>query len=192
MPKITKIEPVRHVKKKKKVSAYCRVSTAKEKQELSLEAQIAHYENYIRSNPDWIFAGVFFDDGISGTSKEKREGLQKLIKACEAVNIDLVLTKSISRFARNTTDCLEMVRRLSAIGVVIVFEKEGIRTDRMDSELLLSIMSSVAAAESESISGNKKWSIQRQFRNGTFVISTPPYGYKLHQKTMVVDTERRL
>ena len=113
MKRITKIaENASLGKKKIRVAAYCRVSTASEEQLVSLAAQKAHYENYIKSNDDWEFAGLYYDEGISGTKKEKRDGLLSMVAACERGAIDMIITKSISRFARNTTDCLELVRRL--------------------------------------------------------------------------------
>ena len=112
MKTITKIEPsaARPSKAKIRVAAYCRVSTGTEDQLLSLETQKSHYEDLISSNPDWVFAGLYYDEGISGTSKEKRPALQQMIADCKAGKIDRILTKSLSRFARNTTDCLVLTR----------------------------------------------------------------------------------
>lgn len=127
MRKITKIEanrPDPFANPKLRVAAYCRVSTDSKEQAESLKAQADHYEKHIKANPEWEYLGVYYDEGISGTKKENREGLQKLISDCENKKIDLIVTKSISRFARNTTDYLEMVRRLVEIGVFIYFEKE--------------------------------------------------------------------
>lgn len=109
-----------------------------------------------------------------------------MIKDCENGKIELILTKSISRFSRNTTDCLEMVRKLTNLGVSIFFEKENINTGSMESELMLSILSSFAENESVSISENSKWSVQKRFQNGTYIISYPPYGYDNDNGTMVV------
>lgn len=164
-------------KKKLRVAAYARVSTGSEEQLVSLKVQKEYYENCIKSNPEWDFAGLYYDEGLSGTKKENRTGLLGMIADAEQGRIDLILTKSISRFARNTTDCLEMVRRLIDIGVFIQFEKENINTGSMESELMLSILSGLAESESVSISQNTKWSIQKRFINGTFIISYPPYGY---------------
>ena len=124
MKKVTKIEAVRpsvHQQKKLRVAAYCRVSTDNEKQLDSLKTQKLHYETFITGHtditghPDWIFAGLYFDEGITGTKKEKRPGLLQMLVDCEAGKIDYVITKSISRFSRNTTDCLEMVRSKRSI-----------------------------------------------------------------------------
>lgn len=180
MKKITKIESnPRDIanETKLRVAAYCRVSTDSEEQLISLETQKLHYDSFIKSKPDWEFAGIYYDEGISGTKKEKRAELLRLISDCENKKIDFIVTKSISRFARNTIDCLEIVRKLVDLGIFIYFEKENINTGSMENELMLTILSSLAESESVSISENSKWSIQRRFRNGTYKISYPPYGY---------------
>ncbi len=180
MKRITKIganeTPLQ--KKKIKVAAYCRVSTASDEQLISLEAQKAHYEEYIRANDEWEYVGLYYDEGITGTKKDGRAGLLSMIDDCEDGKIEFIITKSISRFARNTTDCLEMVRSLTDLGISIYFEKENINTGSMESELMLSILSSLAESESVSISENEKWSIRKRFENGTFIIAYPPYGYE--------------
>lgn len=180
MKRITKIEEIKEIgyKKKLRVAAYARVSTGSDEQLLSMETQKAHYENYINANDEWVFAGLYFDEGISGTKVEKRNGLLQMLSDCEAGSIDFLITKSISRFSRNTTDCLEMVRRLQELNIPVYFEKENINTGSMESELMLTILSSMAESESLSISENEKWSIQKRFQNGTYIVSYPPYGYK--------------
>ena len=191
MKRITKIaENTSLGKKKIRVAAYCRVSTASEEQLVSLAAQKAHYENYIKSNDEWEFAGLYYDEGISGTKKEKRDGLLSMVAACERGTIDFVITKSISRFARNTTDCLELVRKLLDLNIYIYFEKENINTGSMESELMLSILSGLAESESVSISENEKWGIRRRFQNGTFIISYPPYGYANVDGEMMIVPEQ--
>ena len=192
MKRITKIEENKalSVKKKTLVAAYCRVSTASDEQLISLDTQKAHYEDYIKSNVDWEYAGIFYDEGITGTKKECRDGLNSLIDSCEKGLVDLVITKSISRFSRNTTDCLELVRKLIGLKVTVIFEKENINTESMESELMLSILSSLAESESVSISENSKWSIQKRFQNGTYIISYPPYGYENVGGEMIVVPEQ--
>ena len=193
MIKITKIEanrPDPFANPKLRVAAYCRVSTDSNEQLESLKAQTTYYEKHIKANPEWEYAGIYYDEGISGIKKENREGLQSLIAACENKQIDLIITKSISRLARNTMDCLEMVRQLIEIGVFIYFEKENINTQSMESELMLSILSSLAESESTSISENNKWAVQKRFQNGTFKISYPPYGYENIDGQMVVNKEQ--
>lgn len=192
MKRITKLHENEDLtqKKKMRVAAYCRVSTAKDEQLESLDAQKEHYENYIKGNSEWEFTGIYFDAGISGTKKEKREGLLSMITDCEHGKIDFIITKSISRFARNVTDCLELVRKLLGLGTSIYFEKENLDTGSMESELMLSILGSLAENESISISENEKWSIKKRFQNGTYVISYPPYGYTNMDGEMVIVPEQ--
>lgn len=192
MKRITKIEENKSLDKKKKlrVAAYCRVSTANDEQLVSLAAQKAHYENHIKANEEWEFAGLYYDEGVTGTKKEKRDGLLSMVADCERGKIDFVITKSISRFARNTMDCLELVRKLLDLNIYIYFEKENLNTGSMESELMLSILSGLAESESVSISENEKWGIKRRFQNGTFVISYPPYGYANVDGEMVIVPEQ--
>ena len=162
---------------KKKVAAYARVSTDNLDQKESLDAQKKHYEMYIKAHSTWEFAGLYFDEGVSGTKSETRNGLQNMLRDCNAGKINYILTKSVSRFARNTVDCLQIARNLKDKGIFIYFEKEHIDTGNMDSELMLSIFSSFAAEESISISENEKWSIRKRFQDGTYKQSYLPYGY---------------
>lgn len=180
MTRVTRIEGARQSEgstRSLKVAAYCRVSTDSDKQLESLEAQKKHYARYIKRHADWQFVGIYYDSGISGTKAEKRPELIRLVSDCKAGKVDFIVTKSISRFARNTVDCLDISRRLLELKVPIYFEKENINTSEMESELFLSILSTMAAGESVSISQNCKWSVLRRFENRTFKISSPPYGY---------------
>ena len=149
-------------KKKLRVAAYCRVSTDNDDQRESLETQKAHYEAWIRLHSEWECAGIFYDFGITGTKADVRDGLQALLYECRIGRIDYVLTKSVSRFSRNTTDCLELVRELLSYNVPIYFEKEKLDTGSMETELVLAILSSLAQEESESISKNVKWGNQKR------------------------------
>lgn len=191
MVRITKIEATQSfaTQLKTRVAAYARVSTDSDEQLLSLETQKEHYETFIKDHQDWEYAGLYYDEGISGTKIEKRDGLLRLLKDCEDGKIDRVITKSISRFSRNTTNTLEMVRNLSKLGVYIFFEKENIDTEHMSSELMLSILSSIAESESRSISENSKWSIKHRFEEGTYIIGYPPYGYENLDGKMVIVPE---
>ena len=128
-----------------RVAAYCRVSTDQYEQLESLETQRSHYDEYIRAHKDWELVNVYYDECISGTRADTRPGLQRLMADCRLRRINMVLTKSISRFARNTADCLALVRELISLNIPIHFEKEGIDTSAMESELLLSVMSSQRA-----------------------------------------------
>lgn len=192
MKRITKIgvTQLAEQREKTRVAAYCRVSTDSDEQLIYLEAQKSHYESYIRSNDDWEYAGLYYDEGITGTKKELHSGLLTMMADCEDGEIDMVITKSISRFARNITDCLEMVRKLTDLGITIIFEKENINTSTMESELMLSILASLAESESISISKNSKWSIRKRFEKGTFIISYPPYGYANVDGEMIVVPEQ--
>lgn len=186
--KIKKIEAQPVTVKKLRVAAYCRVSTENEDQKESLEAQREHYESWINLHDDWELAGIFYDFGISGTNAEARDGLQALLYACRTGSVDYVLTKSISRFSRNTSDCLSLVRELLSYNIPIYFEKENLDTSTMESELLLSILSSMAQGESESISKNVKWAVKQKMETGTFSFSYVPYGYKKDKNgNMMID-----
>ena len=151
---------------KRRVAAYARVSTDKEEQESSFEAQVNYYTKLIRSNPEWIFVEVYADEGISGTSTKKREGFTRMIDDALAGHIDLILTKSVSRFARNTVDSLTTVRKLKEKGVEVYFEKENIYTLDSKGELLITIMSSLAQEEARNISENTAWGRRKQFAEG--------------------------
>lgn len=185
--KIDKIQPSQTSKKKLRVAAYCRVSTDSDAQLESLDAQKEHYKNYITSRDDWAFAGLYFDEGITGTKADKRPMFLQLIEDCKAKKIDFVITKSISRLSRNTTDCLEIVRTLLSLDIPIYFEKENINTGSMESELFLSILSSMAEGESASISENNKWSIKKRFLDGTYKLGYVPYGYRWKDGEILVD-----
>ncbi len=188
--KIDKIRPSKAAKKKLRVAAYCRVSTDSDAQLESLETQKTHYENYITSRDDWEFAGLYFDEGITGTKADKRPKLMRLIEDCKAKKVDFVITKSISRFSRNTTDCLDIVRTLLNLNIPVYFEKENINTGSMESELFLSILSSMAEGESTSISENNKWGIKKRFENGTYKLGYVPYGYRWENGEIIVDPEQ--
>lgn len=149
-----------------RVCAYCRVSTDNEEQESSYEIQCTHYENLISQNPSWELAGIYADEGISGTSTQGRDQFNRMILDCEAGRIDLILTKSISRFARNTLDCLNYIRKLKALEIPVLFEKEGINTMDARGELLLTIMASIAQQESESISRNVQMGVRYHYQEG--------------------------
>ena len=188
--KIDKIQPSKAAKKKLRVAAYCRVSTDSDAQLESLETQKTHYESYINSRDDWAFAGLYFDEGITGTKADKRPKLMRLIEDCKAKKVDFVITKSISRFSRNTTDCLDIVRTLLNLNIPVYFEKENINTGSMESELFLSILSSMAEGESTSISENNKWGIKKRFENGTYKLGYVPYGYRWENGEIIVDPEQ--
>ena len=163
---------------KKRIAAYCRVSTDQEEQLSSFEAQVSYYTNFIERNPDFECAGIYADEGISGTNTKKREQFNRMIEDCKAGKIDGIITKSISRFARNTLDCLNYVRQLKDLGIGVTFEKENIFTLDSKGEVLLSILSSLAQDESRSISENSTWGIRRRFEQGRLFVNTTKFlGY---------------
>ncbi len=166
------IEPtVKAETKKKKVCAYARVSTDHDKQGESLENQTTYYENLISLNPEYEYVGVFADKGITGTT-ENRPEFQRMLKLCREGKIDLIITKSVSRFARNTAVMLQTVRELKDIGVEVRFEKENIHTLSGDGELMLTVLSSFSQEESKNVSDNIKWRYRQKFENGELVINT--------------------
>ena len=180
-------------KKHQRVAAYCRVSTDSEEQITSYEAQKAYYTQKIEENPDWELAGIFADKGLSGTSMKKRENFNKMIAACKRGKIDTILTKSLSRFARNTVDCLETVRMLKAHGIGVIFEKENINSLSGDGELMLTILASFAQEESRSLSENVKWGIRKRFEKGDPCNRNPILGYEwVDDKLVVVPEEAEI
>ena len=167
------------VARKLRVAAYARVSSSSEDQLNSYRVQNQYYSELISGNPDWEMVDIYADEGITGTSVEKREDFQRMMRDCRKGKIDRILVKSISRFARNTKDCLAAVRELKELGVSVLFEEQGIDTARMSSELMTAVMASMAQRGSESISSNVRWGVQKRMLDGTFISSSVPYGYEL-------------
>ena len=156
----------RETKRQLRVAAYCRVSTDDEEQLTSYEAQQTYYTDKIMKTPNWTMAGISADEGITGTSAEKRPEFIKMIKKCRRREIDLILVKSISRFVRNTVDCLNYIRALREFGIAVIFEKENINTMEAESEMLITMLGAFAQAESESMSANIRWGIRQAMREG--------------------------
>mgnify|MGYP003301397358 CR=1 FL=1 len=174
------------MKRKLQVAAYCRVSTEEEEQQSSYEAQCSYYTDKIMTNPEWTMAGIFADEGITGTSTKKRDDFNRMIRKCKKGKINLILTKSISRFARNTVTLLETVRELKNMGVDVFFEEQNIHSLSADGELMLTILASYAQEESLSASENQKWRIRRNFENGMPWNGTM-LGYRYEDGTLVVE-----
>lgn len=175
--RLRKIEPITSKKKKLRVCAYARVSTDSLKQGDSLENQKTTYERLIKSNPEYEFVEVYADQGISGTN-ENRPDLQRMLGDCRAGRIDLIITKSISRFARNTTTVLKFARELKVLGIGIYFEENHINTLSSDGEIMMTVLASFAQEESRSISENNKWTIKKKFERGEGMINTSRFmGY---------------
>ena len=174
-----KPEAVRASKRQLRVAAYCRVSTDDEEQLTSYEAQKNYYTDKIMTNKEWTMAGIFADEGITGTSARKRPEFLRMIRQCKQGKIDIVLTKSISRFARNTVDCLNYVRALKELGIAVIFEKENMNTLEVDSEILITMLGAFAQSESESISANVRWGIRQAMKEGKATIQYKYlYGYR--------------
>lgn len=170
-------EPIRELPRKKKVAAYARISMETELMFHSFSAQVSHYSQLIQSNPNWQYAGVYADRGISGTGTKKRVEFNRMIADCEAGKIDIILVKSVSRFARNTLDLLQTVRHLKELGISVRFEEQNIDSLTEEGELMLTLMASVAQAESESISENARWAIHKAFQNGIGNTRRRTFGY---------------
>lgn len=189
MPTVTVIQPKidNETERLLRVAAYCRVSSSSDDQLNSYQAQVNYYSQKFESSKTETLVDIYADEGISGTSETKRLDFQRLISDCRKGKIDRIYTKSISRFARNTRDCLKNIRELKSIGVTIFFEKENIDTAKITDELMITIMGGLAQEESTSISQNLKWSIRRKMQNGTYCPHIAPFGYRIENKTLVVE-----
>ncbi len=177
---------------KTRVAAYCRVSTDQEEQLSSYEAQVRYYTNHIQNNSLYEFAGIYADEGITATNTKKRDEFNRMIKDCRDGKIDRIITKSISRFARNTVDCLNYVRELKEMGIGITFEKENIDTLDAKGEVLLTILSSLAQEESRSISENSTWGIRRRFEEGKVALNHNRFlGYDKDEQGNLIINEKQ-
>lgn len=181
------ISPVsRKAYERTKVAAYCRVSSNSADQLNSYAAQIKAYTKLIKSNDSWELIDIFADEGLSGMKAENRVEFQRMLEMCEHKQIDLIITKSVSRFARNVKEALEYVRKLKLLGIGIQFEKEGIFTLALGDEMLLNTFTAIAQEESKSISQNQRLSIVKRMERGEYVDSNAPYGFRLHEKKLAV------
>lgn len=187
--KITKIDTLPQLERKTRVAAYARVSSGKDSMLHSLSAQVSYYNKYIASEPNWEFAGVYSDEAMTGT-KDNREGFQRMLTDARNGKIDMIITKAISRFARNTVTLLETVRELKSIGVDVYFEEQNIHTQSNEGEMILTFLASFAQEESRSVSENMKWRIKKDFKEGTIWGNGDCYGYKLVDKKLVVVPEQ--
>lgn len=180
--KVVKIDPVkqqidRQLQPQKRVCAYCRVSTGSREQQNSFSAQLAYYKSLIENREDWQYAGIYADEARSGTKLQKRDDFLRMIKDCEDGKIDMIITKSVTRFARNTVDSIQTVRKLKELGIAVFFEKENINSLSEKNEQMMTVLSSLAQGESENASTNNKWAAVKRFQDGTFIVGTPAYGY---------------
>ena len=163
--------------KKVRVAAYCRVSTDHKDQTNSYEAQMWYFSGLYSNYKTEVLVDIYADEGISGTSVDKRAEFGRLMEDCRAGKIDRVITKSISRFARNTKDCLQYIRKLKGLGITVYFEKENIDTARLSDEMMITVMGGLAQEESQSISNNVRWTFQRAMASGSLRQIHVPYGY---------------
>ena len=181
--------PAALLPEKKRVAAYARVSSGKDAMLHSLSAQISYYSEYIQRNPNWEFVGIYADEAETGT-RDSRPEFKRLLADCKAGLIDMVITKSISRFARNTLTLLQTTRELKALGVDVFFEEQGLHTNSGEGEMILTLLASVSQEESRSVSENCKWRIRNQFKNGELANLRFMYGYKVTKAGVEIDEER--
>ena len=174
--KIKAVKPA--IRQRKRVAAYARVSKDTYRSMHSAFQQMNYFQKLIRGNPEWIFAGIYADEGISGKSAARRPQFQQMLEACRQKKIDLILTKSISRFARNTVDLVKTVRELKEMGIEVWFEEDHIRSFDADGELILTLLAAFAQAELETMSGNIKWVIRKKFQQGKLNGVCPFLGYR--------------
>ena len=189
--KLTRNIPGKSANQKLRVAAYCRVSTDSEEQINSYKNQLAYYTEKISSKSEWKFAGVYADEGITGTSMKHREDFKRMLRACREGRIDLILCKSVSRFGRNSVDVLRTIRALRERGIGVMFEKEGVDTRTMNSELILAFHSAFSQSESESISGNVRWGLRKAYENGTIQIGPNLYGFRREKDGPVLIDEEK-
>lgn len=177
---------------KLRVAAYARVSSSSADQRGSFAAQNDYYRNLIRAKENWTLADIYADEGISGTSAEKRPDFQRLLADCHRGLIDRIIVKSISRFARNTRECLETIRELRLLGVGVYFEEQNIDTATMSGEMLTALFAAIAEEESKSISRNTRWGNRKRMAAGTYLPSSMPYGYRLIEKEIIIEPSEAL
>ena len=184
---ITEITPKIQAKAEKiRLAAYCRVSSDSDDQLHSFAAQIGYYSDYTRKNPKYELVDIYADEGITGTEMEKRDEFNRLLRDCKRGKIDRIITKSVSRFARNTEELLVALRLLKDIGVSVYFEEQGIDTNQLNAEMIVTFPGMVAEQGSLTISGNVRWGIRKRMERGEYVCSHPAYGYRLINKKMVI------
>ena len=185
---ITKNEPIPAIAKRERVAAYARVSCGKDAMLHSLSAQVNYYSQYIQQNPAWEYAGVYVDEALTGT-KDSRPEFQRMLADCKTGKIDRILTKSLSRFARNTVTVLESVRMLKSLGIDVYFEEGNIHSLGADSELILTLLASFAQEESLSVSENQKWRIRKGFEQGEVMCWRFMLGYRIEHGKVEIDPD---
>ena len=185
--RITEITPTTSTKEEKiRLAAYCRVSSDSDDQLHSFASQVRYYSDYSKRNPKYELVDIYADEGITGTEMEKRDELNRLLRDCKRGKIDRIITKAIARFARNTEELLVTLRLLKELGVSVYFEEPGIDANQLTAEIILTFLGMVAQKESETISGNLRWGIQKRMERGEFICSNMPYGYRRIDKKVVI------
>lgn len=190
-PNVTVIPPTMTAEQEQKirVAAYCRVSSDSADQLNSYMAQMRYYENFLKDSTTETLVNVYADEGITGTRMDKRDDFQRMLKDCRKGRIDRIISKSVSRFARNTKECLTVIRELKSLGITVMFEKEGIDTAKISDEMMITIMGGLAQEESVSISNNVKWTYHKQMQDGTIKLHSAPYGYMLSDGMLIVNQD---
>ena len=189
MPTVTVIQPTITEEQNIKIrcAAYCRVSSDSEDQLNSFMAQTRYYSQVFENSETEELIDIYADEGITGTREDKRDEFQRMLKDCRRGKIDRIYTKSISRFSRNTRDCLKSIRELKSLGITIFFEKENIDTAKLSDEMMITIMGGLAQEESTSISQNMRWSVKKRMENGTFKNAVPPFSFKKVNGDLEID-----
>lgn len=189
MAKVTRIEPTidTSLVRKLRCAAYCRVSSSSEDQLHSYAAQVKYYSEVLGGSDTEELVDIYADEGITGTCEDKRDEFKRLMRDCRRGKIDRIYVKSISRFARNTKDCLKNIRELKELGITIFFEKENIDTAQVSDEMMITLMGGLAQEESTSISQNMRWSVQKRMKNGTYEPPSVPYGYRKENGKLVIE-----
>ena len=192
MSTVTVIQPTITEEKSRiiRCAAYCRVSSDSEDQLNSLMAQTRYYGKLFENSETEILVDIYADEGVTGTREDKREEFQRMMQDCRKGKIDRIYTKSISRFARNTKDCLKNIRELKSLGITIFFEKENIDTANVKDELMITVMGGLAQEESTSISQNMRWSVQKRMQNGTYRLARPPFGFDIVNERLEVNEKQ--
>lgn len=184
---ITEITTDKQKKKIVRLAAYCRVSSSSDDQIHSFATQIRYYSEYAKKHPEYQLVDIYADEGMSGTEMKKRDEFNRLLRDCRNGKIDRIIVKSISRMSRNTEELLVTLRMLKDIGVTVYFEEQGIDTDKLNMEMIVTFPGMAAQQESEAISGNMRWSYKKRMESGDFNCTCPAYGYSLDNGEMVIN-----
>ena len=186
---VFEITPQMKKPSKIRLAAYCRVSSDSKDQLHSFAAQVKYYSEYVRRNPIYSLVDIYADEGLTGTEVEKRDELNRLLRDCKNGRIDKIIVKSVSRFMRNTEELLVTLRMLKDVGVSVYFEEQGIDTNKLNSEMIVTFPGMLAQQESLNISGNLRWGIKKRMEKGEYICTQPAYGYSLINCEIVINEE---